>query len=132
MDWRSIENTLEAIPNPRSYHLPLGHRFLHVINMPEFTFLGVRGQPDFGSVLINFVGTDKAIELKSLKEYLFQYRDVVVSYERALTVIYSHLVERYSPCSLRVEVRLLPRGGIDSTLVAQTDDFAEVAQMYRS
>jgi 7-cyano-7-deazaguanine reductase len=54
------------------------------IDIPEFTFMGVHDQPDFGHIKIWFHGEKSTVELKSLKEYLLQYRDTVISYERTI------------------------------------------------
>ena len=102
--------------------LPLcGPGFEQQINIPEFTFLGVAEQPDFGVIKIWFYGEEKTIELKSLKEYLFQYRDTIISYERCLDIMYAHLMDAYEPSRLRIEIEFRPRGGISSKLIADSD-----------
>jgi len=112
--WKAAVNTLKSIPNPKS-------GYEQFIDIPEFTFLGVGNQPDFGHIKIWFHGDAKTIELKSLKEYLFQYRDIIISYERFMDVFFNHLREAYEPFRVRVEVEFRPRGGISSTLKADTD-----------
>ena len=82
--------------------------------------LGVN-QPDFGHIRIWFHGNEKTIELKSLKEYLLQYRDTIISYERAIDVMYKHLMEAYSPFRMRLEIKFRPRGGISSKMVVDSD-----------
>ena len=57
------------------------------IKQPEITFLGVYEQPDFATLYILMYPNGKVVELKSLKLYLQQYRDVVISYERLLNQI---------------------------------------------
>lgn len=91
------------------------------IQIPEFTFLGARNQPDFGKIVIWFYGADKTIELKSLKEYLLQYRDTTISYERCIDVMYKHLLETYRPSRIRIEIQFRPRGGISSKMTADSD-----------
>ena len=91
------------------------------ITIPEFTFLGKHNQPDFGSIKLWFYGQDKTIELKSLKNYLFQYRDTVISYERCIDVLYKHLMQTYQPVRLRVQIDFRPRGGISSCMTADSD-----------
>jgi 7-cyano-7-deazaguanine reductase len=91
------------------------------ISIPEFTFLGVHDQPDFGNITIWYYGNTKTIELKSLKEYLFQYRDTVISYERCLDVLYKHLKEAYEPDRIRIEIEFRPRGGISSKMTVDSD-----------
>ena len=91
------------------------------ITIPEFTFLGKHNQPDFGSIKLWFYGQDKTIELKSLKNYIFQYRDTVISYERCIDVLYKHLMQTYQPVRLRVQIDFRPRGGISSCMTADSD-----------
>ena len=113
--WKDIDSsTLKALPNAaRGYE--------QKITIPEFTCLGVKNQPDFGVITIWFYGDETTIELKSLKEYLFQYRDTVISYERCLDVLYTHIMAVYSPTRLRIEIEFRPRGGISSTLTVDSD-----------
>ena len=113
--WETIDGSkLQSLPNP-------ANGYEQYIDMPEFTFLGVHDQPDFGRIRMWFHGKDKTIELKSLKEYLLQYRDTVISYERAIEVMYKHLMAAYSPYRLRIEIQFRPRGGISSTMKADSD-----------
>ena len=113
--WDSIDGTrLKGLPNAaRGYE--------QRVTIPEFTFLGVANQPDFGFITIWFYGKDKTIELKSLKEYLFQYRDTIISYERATDVMYKHLMAAYEPDRLRLEIEFRPRGGISSKMTVDSD-----------
>ena len=113
--WDSIDGSiLKSIPNAAK-------GYEQRITVPEFTFLGVADQPDFGFITIWFYGKDKTIELKSLKNYLFQYRDTIISYERALDVIYKHLLEAYDPDRIRIEIEFRPRGGISSKMTVDSD-----------
>ena len=113
--WQTIDGSvLKSLPNAaRGYE--------QKIAVPEFTFLGVCNQPDFGEIQIWFHGGDKTIELKSLKEYLFQYRDTIISYERALDVMYKHMMEAFEPDRLRIEIDFMPRGGIRSKMTVDSD-----------
>ena len=63
----------------------------------------------------------KVIELKSLKIYLQQYRDVIISYERLINVIYDDLIKVYKPKRLRIVLDCNPRGGISSRLTQDSD-----------
>ena len=112
--WNSIDGAgLKSLPNAaRGYE--------QRISIPEFTFLGVHNQPDFGVINIWFYGKDKTIELKSLKEYLFQYRETVISYERCTDVMYQHLKEAYDPDRIRIEIEFRPRGGISSKMTVDS------------
>ncbi len=88
---------------------------------PEVTFLGVHDQPDFATLFITMYPQKAVIELKSLKEYLYQWRDVVVSYERFLDVVYEHLMSVFEPVRLRLTLETRPRGGISSKLTIDSD-----------
>jgi 7-cyano-7-deazaguanine reductase len=113
--WKNIDVTiLDSLPNTA-----VGYE--QRITIPEFTFLGKHDQPDFGSIKLWFYGQDKTIELKSLKNYLFQYRDTVISYERCIDVLYKHLMQTYQPVRLRVQIDFRPRGGISSCMTADSD-----------
>ena len=85
---------LKALPNPsrEAYEIK--------IKIPEFTFLGVKEQPDFANVYLTFYPGEKIIELKSLKLYVFQLRDITVSYERLINIFYDHMMAVYTPLRL--------------------------------
>ena len=107
---------LKSIPNPekvKPYEVK--------IKQPEVTFLGVYNQPDFATLYILIYPNGRIIELKSLKEYLQQYRDVVISYERLLNQVYDHMMEVYNPQRLRLVLDCNPRGGISSRLTIDND-----------
>jgi len=109
------KSILKAIPNPtkEAYEIK--------IKIPEFTFLGVQEQPDFANVYLTFYPKGKVIELKSLKQYAFHLRDIVISYERLINVFYDHLMEVYDPERLRIVMNCNPRGGISSRLTIDSD-----------
>ena len=111
----SDPSILKSIPNPTelSYEVK--------IKNPEVTFEGVRGQPDFASAYITFYPADSVIELRSLKEYFFQFRGKILSYERLINVVYNDIVDVYSPSRLRVVMIFNPRGGISSKLTIDSD-----------
>lgn len=58
---------------------------------------------------------------KSLKEYIFQYRDTIISYERCIDVMFKHLMTVYNPARIRLEIGFRPRGGISSKMIADSD-----------
>jgi 7-cyano-7-deazaguanine reductase len=114
--YTDIDNSiLLPIPNPSkdAYEIK--------IKIPEFTFLGVKEQPDFANAYISFYPNKKIIELKSLKQYVFQLRDTVVSYERLINIFYEHLNNTYEPDRLRLVMIFNPRGGISSRLAIDSD-----------
>lgn len=109
------QGILKAIPNPskEAYEIK--------IKIPEFTFLGVKEQPDFANVYLTFYPQKKIIELKSLKQYVFQLRDITVSYERLINIFYDDLMAVYQPDRLRIVMNCNPRGGISSKLTIDSD-----------
>lgn len=108
------KSTLKSIPSPKE-------SYEHTIETPEFTFLGASGQPDFGHIKIWFYAKDVAIELKSLKQYFYDWRDIHVSYERVINCIYDDLMEVFSPDRLRIEIDFKPRGGLSSSVCIDSD-----------
>jgi len=109
-------NILKSLPNPekiKPYEVK--------IKQPELTFLGVYEQPDFATLYILMYPKDRIVELKSFKVYLQQFRDIIISYERILNVIYDHLKEVYEPERLRLVLDCNPRGGIQSRLSIDSD-----------
>ena len=109
------KSVLKAIPSPTkgAYEIK--------IKIPEFTFLGVDNQPDFATIYLTFYPTKKVIELKSMKQYVYQLRNVIVSYERLINIIYDHLMSVYEPDRLRIVMICNPRGGISSKLTIDSD-----------
>jgi 7-cyano-7-deazaguanine reductase len=90
------------------------------IEQPEFTSLcPVTGLPDFGTVTIRYVPNEKIIELKSLKYYLLQYREVGIFYEHVVNRILDDLVAVLKPKSAEVIGTFTPRGGITTTVTAR-------------
>lgn len=106
---------LKSLPNPSpgAYEIK--------IKIPEFTFLGVKEQPDFADTYLSFYPKGKIIELKSLKHYVYQLRDIVVSYERLINIFYDQMMQVYEPERLRVVMVFNPRGGITSKLTIDSD-----------
>jgi 7-cyano-7-deazaguanine reductase len=91
------------------------------IFIPEFTFIGVMNQPDFGEMLFTFYPSKWTIELKSLKLYKDAFREAPISYERLANVIFEDIIQVYEPTRLRLMMRLRPRGGISSCLTIDSD-----------
>jgi len=84
-----------------------------VIKQPEFTSLcPMTGLPDFGCITVKYRPGKKIIELKSLKFYLLQYRNVGIFYEHAVNQILDDLVEKLGPKWMEVTGDFTSRGGI--------------------
>ena len=107
--------TLEAFDNPhpeRDYEIEF--------ECPEFTCLCPRtGQPDFATISIQYVPDQHCVELKSLKLYLWSYRDEGAFHEAVTNRILDDLVTLLQPRSMTVEGDFYVRGGIH-TLVRAT------------
>lgn len=109
------QSILKRLPNPTSEAYEIK------IKIPEFTFLGVKEQPDFANVYLTFYPGKYIVELKSLKLYAFHLRDITVSYERLINIFYDHLMDVYKPVRLRIVMNCNPRGGISSRLTIDSD-----------
>jgi 7-cyano-7-deazaguanine reductase len=119
---------LETFPNPypgRNYDIQM--------ETSEFTSLcpagGIEtdaaeleklkgGAPDFGTIRIAYVPAQKCVELKSLKLYLWSFRDDGIFYERAVNRILDDLVEKVQPKWMQVTGDFNVRGGIKSVVTA--------------
>jgi 7-cyano-7-deazaguanine reductase len=113
--WDIDSSILRTIPNPSNEAYEIK------IKIPEFTFLGVKEQPDFAVLFLTFYPGNKVIELKSMKRYVYQLRDIVVSYERLVNIFYNDLMKVYDPERLRLVMVCNPRGGISSRLTIDSD-----------
>ena len=86
------------------------------IEQPEFTSrCPLSGLPDFGCFTIRYTPDDQIIELKSLKYYLLQYRNVGIFYEHVVNRILEDLVARVHPKHMEVLGNFTSRGGITTT-----------------
>ncbi len=80
---------------------------------PEFTSLcPITGQPDFARILINYIPNEKMVESKSLKLYLFSFRNQGDFHEDCVNIIMKDLVKLMEPKYLEVKGIFTPRGGI--------------------
>ena len=82
-------------------------------NCPEFTSLcPITGQPDFATITISYVPNERMVESKSLKLYLFSYRNKGDFHEDCVNTIMKDLIKLMDPKYIEVLGRFLPRGGI--------------------
>lgn len=82
-------------------------------NAPEFTSLcPITGQPDFATIHISYVPSERMVESKSLKLYLFSFRNHGAFHEDCVNTIMSDLIELMDPLYIEVLGKFLPRGGI--------------------
>ncbi|HYX90339.1 MAG TPA: preQ(1) synthase [Myxococcaceae bacterium] len=106
---------LETFPNPapeRDYEI--------AFDCPEFTCLCPRtGQPDFAHFQIRYVPDQSCVELKSLKLYLWSFRDEGHFHEAVTNRILDDLVKATSPRTMVVEGNFFVRGGISTVVTAR-------------
>ena len=90
-----------------------------LFDCPEFTSLcPVTGQPDFGHIRIRYIADKQCIESKSLKLYLYSFRNHHTFHEEAVNRILSDLVKACKPRWMEVNGEFRPRGGIALTITA--------------
>jgi 7-cyano-7-deazaguanine reductase len=90
-----------------------GRRYLVSFICPEFTSLCPKtGQPDFAKIIINYVPRQKMVESKSLKLYLFSFRNHGDFHEDCVNIILNDLKELMDPLYIEVLGIFTPRGGI--------------------
>ena len=103
---------LETFPNPNP-----GRDYWIRFECPEFTCLCPRtGQPDFATMRIRYVPDELCVELKSLKLYLWSFRDEGAFHEAVTNRIADDLIALLSPRRLAVEGDFLVRGGIHTVV----------------
>ncbi len=96
-----------------------GRRYRIAISCPEFTTVCPKtGNPDFGTIRIEYIPDKKCIELKALKFYLFKYRNEGIFYEKVTNKILDDLVEACEPLWMKVEGDFNVRGGISTVVTA--------------
>lgn len=90
------------------------------ISVPEFTCLCPKtGQPDFAELTLEYVPDHLCVELKSLKLYVWSYRDEGAFHEAVTSRILKDLVQATSPRFMRLTAKFNVRGGIYTTVVAE-------------
>ena len=87
--------------------------YMVTLRCPEFTTLcPITGQPDFATMLINYIPAKRMVESKSLKLYLFGFRNHGDFHEDVTNIILNDLVELMRPKYIEVKGVFVPRGGI--------------------
>ncbi|MDD1607535.1 MAG: 7-cyano-7-deazaguanine reductase [Methylococcaceae bacterium NSP1-2] len=106
---------LETFVNPR----PDRDYTIH-ISTPEFTCLCPKtGQPDFATIEIDYVPAALCVELKSLKLYMWSFRDRGAFHEAVTNEILDDIVKAIQPSFMRVRAEFNVRGGVYTTVVAE-------------
>ena len=105
---------LEVFDNPHS-----DRDYTIRIRMPEFTCLCPKtGQPDFATLHLEYVPDKSCIELKSLKLYIWSFRDEGAFHEAVTNRILTDMVNACQPRYMRLTAEFMVRGGIYTTVVA--------------
>jgi 7-cyano-7-deazaguanine reductase len=106
---------IDTFPNPnpnRDYHIH--------IEVPEFTCLcPLTGQPDFATIIIDYISDQKNVELKGLKMYMWSYRNKGVFHEAVTNQILEDLCNAIDPRYMRLTAKWYVRGGIFTTVIAE-------------
>ena len=106
---------LETFPNPnseRDYHIHM--------EIPEFTCLCPKtGQPDFATLILDYIAYKKCVELKSLKLYIWSFRNEGHFHEDVTNRILDDLVAATQPRFMRLTAKFYVRGGIFTNVVAE-------------
>lgn len=105
---------LETFPNQHP-----GRRYTVTLVCPEFTCVcPMTGQPDFATITIRYIPDQRIVESKSLKLYLWSYREEGVFHEQVTNLILDDLVAALQPISCHVTGAFSVRGGISITVDA--------------
>ena len=106
---------LDTFPNPapgRDFHIHM--------QIPEFTCLcPMTGQPDFATLILDYVPDKKCVELKGLKLYIWSYRNEGAFHEKVTNQILDDVVAAISPRYARLTAKFYVRGGIFTNVVAE-------------
>lgn len=90
------------------------------MEIPEFTCLCPRtGQPDFATLLLDYVPDRRCVELKSLKLYIWSYRNEGAFHETVTNRILDDLARATRPRFMRLTAKFYVRGGITTTVIAE-------------
>ena len=109
------DKTIETFPNPqpaRDYHIHM--------EIPEFTCLCPKtGQPDFATLILDYIADVQCVELKSLKLYIWSFRNEGHFHEAVTNRILDDLVTAIQPRFMRLTAKFYVRGGIFTNVVAE-------------
>ncbi|MDH5376802.1 MAG: preQ(1) synthase [Gammaproteobacteria bacterium] len=106
---------LETFPNPQT-----DRDYTIRIRIPEFTCLCPKtGQPDFATIFIDYIADKECVELKSLKMYIWSFRDEGAFHEAVTNQMLSDLVKACSPRFMRIRSEFNVRGGVYTDVVVE-------------
>ncbi|MCK5941276.1 MAG: NADPH-dependent 7-cyano-7-deazaguanine reductase QueF [Planctomycetes bacterium] len=111
-------SVLDSFPNPEP-----GRDYEIEFVCPEFTCVCPKtGQPDFATFFIDYVPDQLCVELKSLKLYLWSFRNVGAFHEKVTNDIFSDLMKLLAPRQLTVRGEFRVRGGITTSVTCHHPD----------
>lgn len=114
----SPTKTMEIFENPQP-----GRDYCIRIRIPEFTCLCPKtGQPDFADLQLEYVPDRHCVELKSLKMYIWSFRNEGAFHEAVTNRILNDLITLLNPRFMRLSAEFNVRGGIYTTVVAEHRD----------
>ncbi len=116
--------SLELFENPR-----MARDYVITTKVPEFTSVcPVTGQPDFGTITIEYCPDKVCFELKSFKFYMQSFRNKGIYYESLTNEILDFLVDKCQPRWMRVSSEFTPRGGISTSVTCEyaSEAFMEI------
>lgn len=106
---------IELFDNPRP-----GRDYVITICCPEFTSVCPKtGQPDFGTITIEYIPNKTCMELKSLKFYMQSFRNQGIFYERLTNDILDDLAGACKPRWMKITSQFTPRGGITTDVTVE-------------
>lgn len=109
---------LDTFDNPKP-----GRDFTIRIDVPEFTCLcPMTGQPDFATIIIEYVPNKLCVELKALKLYMWSFREQGAFHEAVTNEMLDDIVAVISPNFMRIRAEFNVRGGIYTTVIAEHKD----------
>jgi 7-cyano-7-deazaguanine reductase len=112
---RSPRRELETFNNPNP-----GRDYSIRITIPEFTCLCPKtGQPDFATLYLDYIPEAACVELKSLKLYVWSFRDEGAFHEAVTNAMLEDLVSAMAPRYARLTARFNVRGGVYTSVVAE-------------
>ncbi len=115
MSYRKPTKNIETFDNPR-----VDRDYTIDIDIPEFTCLcPLSGQPDFAHLYLSYIPDKSCIELKSLKNYIWTFRDRPAFHEAVSNEILDHLRSAIEPRFMRLIADFNVRGGIQTSVTVE-------------
>ena len=109
------KKSLEVFANPQ----PRRDFVIHM-QIPEFTCLcPITGQPDFATLYLDYIPDARCVELKSLKLYIWSFRDQGIFHEHVTNLILDDLVEALDPHWCKITADFAQRGGVSIVVTAE-------------